>query len=159
MSKTTHSPHPAGNATPRADSAPPDAALSDPALDAALDRLARAPAPPLPDDLSARLMADALAAMPPAMAPSPWPRVDEGIRWRDRLLDWLAGAPGMAGAAAAGLVGLWIGLAAPGPAEALGLSLQATLWSADGAGADIAGLLADDALLWALNGAAAEAGQ
>lgn len=154
MSKTPHSPHPAGNAA-----SPADSGLSDPALDAALDRLARAPAPPLPDEMSARLMADALAAMPPAMAPSPRPRVDEGIRWRDRLLDWLAGAPGMAGAAAAGLVGLWIGLAAPGPAEALGLSLQATLWSAEEAGADIAGLLADDALLWALNGAAAEAGQ
>jgi hypothetical protein len=82
--------------------------LDDDALDA-LFAQARDDAPaPVPDALRARLMADAIAAQPR--------RVRQN-GFGSRLGGWLAelgGVPGLAGVAAAGLAGVWIGFSGPG---------------------------------------------
>ncbi|MGY6536434.1 MAG: hypothetical protein ACXIVG_13915 [Pararhodobacter sp.] len=139
--------------------------LADPWLDDALAAAAAEPAPPLPDALTQRMMAQALAEMP--VAPGIAPARDTGAsgRWLarmgDRLGDWLAGMPGIAGAATAGLAGLWIGLAAPGPADAvvsaflqggLGDGARVAAWQIAEFGADdwdeASGLLLGDAGFW-----------
>ena len=97
-------------------------------LDTLLAR-ARAAAPPsLPPGLQARLLADAAAVQ---AAPRAVP-----VRRPGRLWQWLAdlgGLPGLAGMSAAGIAGLWIGLADPLP----GLQVSALL--GEGASALIAG--------------------
>ncbi len=137
----------------------------DPTAEAALEaRLAEAraaPPPPLPGALSERLMAQALTAMPPALSAAPGSAVAEAPRyagWGGRWMDWLGGLPGFAGAAAAGLVGLWIGLAAPGPAGAL-VGAVDTVLGPDDDWPEQAGLIDGDAALWAVLGLEAEAGR
>lgn len=71
---------------------------SDDALEAALANARNAP-PTAPDDLMARVMADALAAMPEAVRPSLW----------RQLLGALGGWPAMAGLAATASIGIWAG--------------------------------------------------
>ena len=69
---------------------------------------ARAVAPePLPEALTARLVAAAEAEVPRKAARG-WL-----LRLRDALAD-IGGAPGLAGVGAAGLAGVWIGFAGPG---------------------------------------------
>ena len=87
--------------------------------DAGLDALfaeARAAAPmPMPAGVQARLMQAALAAQPRRRG------------WWSRLQALLAdplGVPGLAGMGVAGLAGLWIGVAAPGPTA----DLVSTFW-------------------------------
>ena len=63
---------------------------------------------PVPDDLLARVEADALAHLPSR----PRPAIGPG-RWRI-VLAALGGWPGIGGIATAGLMGLWLGFAAPG---------------------------------------------
>ena len=83
------------------------------------------------DDLMARVLADAERERPGPVAvarPGPW----------TRFLDGLGGWPALGGLAAAGVAGLWIGLAPPASvedwaAEAFGaaetVSLTGTEWS------------------------------
>lgn len=88
----------------------------DPA-DALLDALfaqARAGAGPVPDALLARVIADAEAAMPraPVLRPAPVAaRPQAG--WLAALVALLGGRSAVAGMAAAGLAGVWIGFAQP----------------------------------------------
>lgn len=94
-------------------------------IEAELRALGDMPPPDLPATLTARLMADALAAMPQAVAsaapaaPARDSRDSQGWLVRLGLLldEALARAPGVAGLAAAGLAGVWIGFAPPTPAE------------------------------------------
>jgi len=100
--------------------------LSETDLEALLAQARLAPPPPLPAGFQARLLADATAALPPPVS----------ARGPGRLWAWLAelgGLPGLAGMSAAGVAGLWIGLAEPLP----GLELSALL--GDGAAALLAG--------------------
>ncbi len=62
---------------------------------------------PVPDDLLARVDADALAHLPP-----PLPKTAGPGRWRI-LLAALGGWPGVSGIATAGLTGLWLGFVTP----------------------------------------------
>lgn len=96
------------NQTPR-DRGGSDGAARD-GLDALFAEARNAAPEALTADFSARLMADADAAM---MAPPPPP----GTRWWARLRLALAdvgGAPGLAGVGAAGLAGVWIGFSGTG---------------------------------------------
>ncbi|WP_226780488.1 dihydroorotate dehydrogenase [Oceaniglobus trochenteri] len=92
--------------------------------DTALEALfaeARRESAPLPDDLFARIMADAESRLPAAPAASP--------RRQSRLAAlgaMLGGWPSMAGLATATLAGVWIGVAQPSGLSDLGL------WSGDG---------------------------
>jgi|GEM_PF-1407112 len=126
------------------DEGPQDEGPQDPAtmdgLDALLVRAAaRAPAP-LPDALRARLLADALAQMPAPARPARASAREPGIL--AQLWQTLGGSPGLAGLTAAGIAGLWIGAAAPGPVAGLPQALWqgAALVGSDTAGWD------DDAL-------------
>lgn len=113
----------------------------------------------LPDALQARLLHDALAQIPaPPRArvarPGLMAWLGEGIsafgRQSSRLL---GGAPGVAVVCAAGLAGIWIGLAAPEPAsQLLGLVVPGTPTLADdgSAWAQVARDMGDDAALLAL---------
>lgn len=105
--------------------------------DISLERLfaeARAEAPPpLSAAFEARLVASARGAMPVA---APVPR-----GWRARLKAFFAefgGAPSLAGVGVAGMAGVWIGFAAPGPTADLvtsfwqgAASVAPTGWSSD----------------------------
>jgi hypothetical protein len=88
-------------------------------LDALLAQARTAPPDALPPALQARLLADAQAALPRA-APRPSLR-----GWIAGALAGIGGAPGLAGMSAAGLAGLWIGFAGPGPAA----DLAANAWN------------------------------
>lgn len=101
-----------------------DDRLLAPFLEAARD--AAAGEPTLPAGLSARLMSDALAAMPaipaPGLRPAPAPRPARGLALRLRgFLAALGGATrgglGLATASVAGVFGFWLGLAEPEPAS------------------------------------------
>lgn len=85
----------------------------DQSVEAALEDIfasARHAEPPaLSPDFSARLNADALHHRPqPRQAPGFWARLGASLAG-------IGGAPGLAGLGAAGLAGVWIGFAAPGP--------------------------------------------
>jgi hypothetical protein len=113
--------------------------LPEATLDALLrDAATRAPEP-LPDRLRARLFADALAELPPAaVAPRRRPGLAERLA---RLWQPLGGAPGLGALTAAGLVGLWIGAAAPEPVA----DVPAAFWQGAALiGADLAGRPGDD---------------
>lgn len=126
-------------------------------LDAFFAAARAAPAAPLPEALTQRLTAQSMNSMPArrdrAVASS-------GHRRRfERLGEWLAGLQGLAGAATAGLAGLWIGLALPGPADTLGaalwpqgpLAVSTRLLAGNGDDrGEAAGLFFDDAGLWAI---------
>ncbi len=90
-----------------------------------------APPAPLAPDFAARLMADARAALPrPAAVAMPGPFA----RLRAGLAAWVqpvGGAPGLAGLAVAGLVGVWIGFSGVASADALVVTLQPGALSAD----------------------------
>lgn len=99
---------------------------------------AQAARPRPSDDLMARLLADAQTAQPrPASggkAPGGTARARDGRI--GRLLDALGGWGGLGGLTAAGLTGLWIGFAAPGPLAGLaerlpGLALDGAADAAD----------------------------
>lgn len=80
--------------------------LSETELDALFAQARRADPAPLDPDFAARLIARAQAAQPRPARPG----------WLARLRAALAdvgGAPGLAGLGAAGVAGLWIGLADP----------------------------------------------
>ena len=82
--------------------------LDDAALDALLAQACDDAPAPLPDALQARLMGDAIAAQPRRVR-------QDGIA--ARFAGWIAefgGVPGLAGVAAAGLAGVWIGFSGPG---------------------------------------------
>ncbi|MFN3972584.1 MAG: dihydroorotate dehydrogenase [Gemmobacter sp.] len=99
--------------------------------DAALDDLfarARAARPVVPDDLMARVMADAAAVPQAADATAGWPPQARPARFRSlgglrsvlrALAEVFGGAGALAGVATAGLAGIWIGLASPSPLAAL----------------------------------------
>lgn len=72
----------------------------------------------LPGALSARLMADALAAMPTRSMTPDAARSGMGARFRG-FLEALGGGMGLAAASLAGVAGLWLGLAEPEPAAVL----------------------------------------
>ncbi len=91
--------------------------------DAGLDArfaAARAAEPPVPDRLVARVLADAAAHVPKAI---PRPAASRTLAggWLAGLLDMLGGRGAVAGLAAAGLAGVWIGFVQP-----VGLSLPLT---------------------------------
>ena len=84
--------------------------------DATLDALfaaARAAPAPVPDALMARVLADAAAEMPRAAVPAPAVRVVPAPGWIAALTGFLGGRSAVAGLAAAGLAGVWIGFAQP----------------------------------------------
>lgn len=82
--------------------------LSETELDALFAQARRADPAPLEPDFAARLIAQAEALRPrPAPARPRWL-----ARLRAALAD-VGGAPGLAGLGAAGVAGLWIGLADP----------------------------------------------
>lgn len=95
------------------------------ALDALLARAGAAPPPPLPPAFQARLLADALAAQAQA-APRAVPRATRPSRLRLWLAE-LGGLPGVAGLGAAGIAGLWLGLAGPLPGTELAWALGDTV--------------------------------
>lgn len=110
----------------------------------------------LPDALQARLLGDALTRIPPLAQASVARGRANGL-WR-RLADWSAdlgraigGTPGLAAVSAAGLAGVWIGIAAPGPAaELVGYVWQGAVAVDAGAAGqidDALGLSDDGALL------------
>ncbi|MBN8290371.1 hypothetical protein JI664_00170 [Rhodobacter sp. NTK016B] len=114
-------------------------------LEAELDALfaeARDDAPePLPAQFRDRLLGAALAAQPERPV-SGWL-----IRLRGMLADF-GGGPSLAGVGAAGIAGLWIGIAAPGPTADLvtsfwqgasSVTAGASAWNTDGTGLDFAG--------------------
>lgn len=99
----------------------------------ALFAAARAAEPPVPDALMRRVLADAAAhrpAMPPrAVAPAPQRR-----GWVVALLEMLGGRGAVAGLAAAGLAGIWIGFVQPvdlGVALSLSSAEAVELYPAD----------------------------
>lgn len=84
--------------------------------DAGLDALfaaARAAEAPVPDRLLARVLADADAHMPRPMPVSAPTRAAAPRGWLAGLLDMLGGRGAVAGLAAAGLAGVWIGFVQP----------------------------------------------
>jgi hypothetical protein len=116
--------------------------MTETALDALLDAAARRQPDPLPERLRARLLAEALREMPaPALAA---PRRVEGAGARlARLWRLLGGVPGMAGMSAAGLAGLWIGVAPPEPVA----GISSAFWQGAGLiSPELAGWSDDDPL-------------
>lgn len=117
---------------------PEDQRLPDDALEALFAEARAAPPAPVPEDLRARL----IAAVPPPAGPVGSRVVGSRVAgsrvgWGARLAAFWAeigGAPALAGVTAAGLAGVWIGFAAPGPAA----DLASTLWLAQNA--EVAGL-------------------
>lgn len=101
------------------------------AEEAGLDALfaaARAAEPPVPDALLARVLADAAQQVPrpaPRAAPRPAPRRRS---WLAGVLDMLGGRGAMAGLAAAGMAGVFIGFVQP---VDLGLALTASAADAE----------------------------
>ena len=84
--------------------------------DAGLDALfaaARAAEAPVPGHLLARVLADADAHMPPSVPVSAPTRAAAPRGWLAGLLDMLGGRGAVAGLAAAGLAGVWIGFVQP----------------------------------------------
>jgi len=117
------------------------------------------PAEDLPDALQARLLHDAMAFLPVApqihaRRPGLIARLGEGIArlgWQPARL--LGAAPGVAVVCTAGLAGVWIGVAAPGPAlDLLGyIAPSASVFADDGSvWAQAAQDLGDDEALLAL---------
>jgi hypothetical protein len=103
-----------------------------------------APPAPLAPDFAARLMADARAALPRSGAVPPLGPV---ARLRAALAGWLqpvGGAPGLAGLAVAGLIGVGIGFSGVGAADALAITLQPGALTPDEA--EFLDLLASDDL-------------
>ncbi|WP_417587852.1 hypothetical protein [Pararhodobacter oceanensis] len=102
------------NAPANAPATAPADAFGDDMLEALFAEARAAETPALPDALSARMMADAAAALapPPASRPNWWARL------RLALAD-IGGAPGLAGVSAAGLAGVWIGFSGSGGTGAL----------------------------------------
>lgn len=93
---------------------------------------ARTTAPALPEDLAARMLADAEAeqaarAAPPAAAPAPRPG------WLARTFAGIGGWPALAGFATATVAGVWIGMSPP----ALVASEAAYYTSGGGAAEDL----------------------
>lgn len=95
---------------------------------------ARAAEPPVPAALLARVLDDAAAVQPrPAPVPA---RVQPRPGWAALLLSALGGRGAVAGLAAAGLAGVWIGFAQPvdlglGLGTGLGLDQTVTLYPGD----------------------------
>lgn len=106
-------------------------------LDALLAQAAVQPPAAVPERLRARLLADALEHLPPpARAATPL----SGLGHLARLWQSLGGAPGFACLTAAGLAGVWIGIAPPAPVADLHAALfegaglvrpEFTLWGDD----------------------------
>ena len=90
--------------------------MNDTDLDPFFDAARRRP-DPAPDDLLARIEADALAEMP--VAP---PRTAPPSLWQG-LKDAVGGWPALAGLATAALTGLWLGFAPPEAVENTWLAL------------------------------------
>lgn len=93
--------------------------FDDDGLDAVFAEARDAIPPPLAPGFERRLLAQAEAAVPRAL-----PRPGWLARTRAALAG-IGGAPGLAGLSAAGLAGLWIGFAGPGPAA----DLASGVWS------------------------------
>ncbi len=88
-----------------------------------LDKMfAQALAEPVPvsDDLMARVMADAQAAQPGAVARG---AVSQPRNW---VCDLLGGWPALGGVLAAGVTGLWVGVAPPASVEGFVATLIGT---------------------------------
>ncbi|WP_370274979.1 hypothetical protein [Pararhodobacter marinus] len=99
-------------------------APADAALDALFAEARDAAAGPLPVTFREALLADARRVQPLPV------RVSWGARIRALLADF-GGAPSLAGVGAAGLAGLWIGIAAPGPTA----DLVSSFWQGASGGA------------------------
>ncbi|MRH19502.1 dihydroorotate dehydrogenase [Rhodovulum strictum] len=69
--------------------------------------------------LLARVMADAMAEAEARAAPAPAPRARPTRGGLARILGLIGGWPAMGGLATAGLMGVWIGYAAPGGFDAV----------------------------------------
>ena len=83
--------------------------ITDDSLEALFAEARSEAPPPLSGSFEARLVASALAAQPVPVARPGW-----GARLRAFLSEF-GGAPSLAGMGVAGLAGLWIGFATPGP--------------------------------------------
>lgn len=100
------------------------------AVDQALTQAAKVK-PDVPDDLMAAVLRDAARLQPgPAMAKAPQPGL-----W-DALLDMIGGWPALSGVAAAGVAGVWIGVAPPAGLEALAYDTFGLTQTVDLLGAD-----------------------
>jgi hypothetical protein len=115
--------------------------MADAALDALLAHAADRPPGPLPDRLRARLLAEALQAMPPT-APRPAAGNKRPAGWLSQLWQGMGGAPGLAGLTAAGVAGLWIGAAEPDPVA----GVASAFWQGAGLLGAEPGAWSDDAL-------------
>ena len=82
----------------------------------------------------ARLLADAEVSL---VRPAPRPGF---LAWLGTALAGIGGAPGLAGMGAAGLAGVWIGLAGPGPAA----DLAAGAWAVASRSPDLTALATAD---------------
>lgn len=78
-------------------------------IDALLDEVARNPVPPMDADFMARLVEDADRLIPRS---DPVGSAIAATGWRG-VLDLIGGWPAMGGLVAAGVAGLWIGIAPP----------------------------------------------
>ncbi len=110
--------------------------MTEAALDALLESAAARQPEPLPERLRARLLSEALREMPPPAPVARRPRPATGGHLA-RLWRLLGGTPGLAGMSAAGLAGLWIGVAPPEPVA----GLSSAFWQG-------AGLISTDLAQW-----------
>lgn len=99
-------------------------------LDALFAELRNHPAPEMSETLSARILGDADRLQP--TAPPVTPVAKQG--WLAGMVSALGGWPSMGGLAAAGVAGLWIGMAPPAAlsdlsAQVIGEDLSVTLYS------------------------------
>lgn len=106
---------------------------TDAALDALFAELRAEPAPELSETLRARILHDAARVQPSGpTAPVPVPAPSKWTLWREMLGGWGA----LGGIAAAGVAGLWIGVAPPQAvsdltARMIGENLSVTVYSTD----------------------------
>lgn len=95
-------------------------------LDGLLDEVA-SHRPDVPDALMSAVLRDAALAMP---RPAPRPG------WREILMDMVGGWPAVGGMAAAGVAGLWLGIAPPVALETATVELFGTTETVDLFGPD-----------------------
>lgn len=99
--------------------------MTDPKSDnlSALLDMAAAQQPVPPDDLMARVLADAQALQPAPVAVAPSVPARRG--W-ESFVEMIGGWPGIGGLATAGVAGLWIGFAPPVSLETLAAEILGT---------------------------------
>jgi len=107
--------------------------MTDPATKLVDDLLAESAAvdPNVPDDLMAAVMRDALDMQPTAVARE----VPQGL-WA-MVLDLVGGWPAVSGLAAAGVAGLWLGIAPPAALESVAADVLGDVQAVDLLGGDM----------------------